>query len=68
MTGSITTFRYSSFDFEKFNPSLYNDHRITTPVFNEENGVAQRVSTHIYNSFEQVDQLVDVLRAFQAKF
>lgn len=67
MTGSLTTFRYSNFDHQKFSKSLYDDYKITTPVFDEPEGVAQRVSTHIYNSFQQIDILVDVLRNFHKK-
>ncbi|MFT5370117.1 MAG: isopenicillin-N epimerase [Candidatus Latescibacterota bacterium] len=67
MTGSITSFRYANLDFETFNHKLYDDYRITTPVFNEEQGVVQRVSTHIYNSFEQIDLLVNILQTLQPK-
>jgi selenocysteine lyase/cysteine desulfurase len=67
MTGSITSFRYANLDFETFNHKLYDGYRITTPVFNEEQGVVQRVSTHIYNSFEQIDLLVNILQTLQPK-
>jgi len=67
LTGSLTTFRYLDFDHETFSKCLYEDFKITTPVFNEPEGVAQRVSTHIYNSFQEIDLLLDVLRNFRKK-
>ncbi len=66
MTGSITSFRYQNIDFETFNKKLYDDYRITTPVFNEPEGVVQRVSTHFYNTFSQIDLLLEVLYKFQS--
>jgi isopenicillin-N epimerase len=67
MTGSITTFRYANFDYKRFGPRLYDEYRITTPVFNVEGGVLQRVSTHYYNSFEQLDLLIKILRTWQSE-
>ena len=61
MSGSITTFRYQNFDYETFSKKLYDEFYITTPVFNEAEGVVQRVSTHIYNTFSEIDLLVEIL-------
>ncbi|MDA0709528.1 MAG: aminotransferase class V-fold PLP-dependent enzyme [bacterium] len=67
MTGSITTFRYKNIDFKEFSRRLYDEKRITTPVFDEPHGILQRVSTHIYNSFAEIDLLLRFLESFQAK-
>lgn len=62
MTGSISSFRYEGIDFEPFSKNLYQDHRITTPVFDEGKTIVQRVSTHIYNTFDEIDILIDVIK------
>ena len=41
---------------------LYDKYRITTPVWGEaEPGYTQRVSTHIYNNFGEIDRMVAAL-------
>lgn len=62
MTGSISTFRLSGFGEMKLRETLLQRYRITVPVWREGPRHVVRVSTHIYNSFSQVDRLVEALR------
>jgi len=62
MTGSISTFRLSGFGEAKLREALLHRYRITAPVWREGPHQVVRVSTHIYNSFSQVDRLVEALR------
>lgn len=62
MTGSISTFRLGGFGEAKLREALLHRYRITVPVWREGPHQVVRVSTHIYNSFSQVDRLVEALR------
>jgi isopenicillin-N epimerase len=62
MTGSISTFRLSGWGEMKLRETLLQRHRITVPAWREGPHQVLRVSTHIYNSFSQVDRLVEALR------
>jgi isopenicillin-N epimerase len=62
MTGSISTFRLSGFGEMKLREALLQRYRITAPVWPERPHQVVRVSTHIYNSFLQMDRLVEALR------
>ena len=61
MFGSITTCEMDGMGGKGLGDTLYRDHRITIPVFEEGDDAAVRVSTHLYNTFEEVDKLFDVL-------
>lgn len=65
MSGSLSTFRYTGMP-EEFGKALYDTYRITTPVFPEPDTISQRVSTHIYNSFAEIDLLIDALQTLRA--
>ena len=61
LANSISTFRLKGFA-ENPGPILYDKYRITTPTWGEADpGYTQRVSTHIYNDFAEMDRLVDAL-------
>ena len=64
MTGSISTFRYAGMP-ETFPEALYDTFRITTPVFKDTTTFTQRVSTHLYTTFEQVDLLIEALETLR---
>lgn len=61
MSGLISTFRLCGFDPPNLGKALYDRYRISTPVFSGEEYATPRVSTHLYNSFEQIDRLMDAL-------
>lgn len=61
MSGLLSTFQLEGFTGLPLAQALYDRYRITTPVFQNQQNCAQRVSTHIYNSFSEIDTLVDAL-------
>ncbi len=67
MTASISTFVLDGFGDAKLGEMLFDRHRITVPA--GPHGTAQRirVSTHIYNTFGQVDRLVEALTKLRAE-
>ncbi len=59
--GSVLGFRLKNYPFDKLQQVLLEKHRIITRMV-PENGVnCNRISTHIYNSFAEVDRLVGIL-------
>ena len=68
MSGAISTFFHSNLDPSQIPQELYDKYRITTPIFRAPGGLDQRVSTHIYNTFAQIDTLVDALSQFRREF
>jgi len=61
MIGSISTFRLSGFGDQNLGQALTQDFRITIPIHREKKDHVQRVSTHLYNTFDQIDQLLEAL-------
>ena len=62
LSNSISTFRLKGFGETNPGQVLYERYRITTPVWGEaEPGYTQRVSTHIYNHFEDIDRMIAAL-------
>ena len=62
LANSISTFRLKGFGATNPGQLLYDKYRITTPVWGEaEPGYTQRVSTHIYNNFGEIDRMVAAL-------
>jgi selenocysteine lyase/cysteine desulfurase len=62
MTGSISTFRLTGWGEVELGKALFERYRITVPTWREGPHQIVRVSTHIYNTFRQVDRLVEALR------
>ena len=58
LSGSISAFHLSGFD----DLDLYKRYRITVPTAKSDDGHWMRVSTHICNSFDHVDLLIDALQ------
>jgi selenocysteine lyase/cysteine desulfurase len=59
--GSILGFRLRSYPFDKLQPFLLEKHRIVTRMV-PENGVnCNRISTHIYNSEDEVRRVAEVI-------
>ena len=63
MSGSISSFELSGFDGVNVGKELYERHRITVPC----NPTWMRVSTHYYNGFEEVDALLEGLKALRVR-
>ena len=65
MFGALTTVRLEGLGGRDLAKWLYQDKRITIPVFEEGDDCSIRVSTHIYNSEAEVDYLLSSIRAFR---
>lgn len=63
MSGAISAFSLDGLDEADLDSHLYNSHRITVRAEFRGSGHWMRVSTHICNYFEEVDTLVNALRA-----
>ncbi len=62
LANSISTFRLKGFGATNPGQLLYDKYRITTPVWGAaEPGYTQRVSTHIYNNFGEIDRMIAAL-------
>lgn len=61
MTGAISTLFLPGLAQDTTNNQLYDKYRITTPIFQADGGIEQRISTHIYNGFSQIDTLVEAI-------
>ncbi|MCY4606504.1 MAG: aminotransferase class V-fold PLP-dependent enzyme [Gemmatimonadetes bacterium] len=62
LANSISTFRLKGFGATNPGQLLYDKYRITTPIWGEaEPGYTQRVSTHIYNNFGEIDRMIAAL-------
>jgi len=67
MTGSISTFKLSGFGDMDLGAVLFDRYRITAPAGQRDGGHRLRVSTHIYNTFAELDRLVDALAELRAE-
>lgn len=65
MFGSITTCRLAGMGGRNLANVLYDDYRITIPVFEEGENASVRVSTHVYNSTDEVDTLLGAVTALR---
>ena len=61
MTGSISTFRLAGFRELNLGAALFDRRKITVPVSQQGGAHRIRVSTHIYNTFAELDRLVEAL-------
>ena len=61
MTGSISTFRLAGLEDVELREALLDRYGITAAVSRPDTHRTVRVSTHIYNTFAQVDRLVEAL-------
>ncbi len=60
--GSVLGFRLRNYAFDKLQQYLLEKYRIITRMV-PENGVnCNRISTHIYNSYAEVDRLIEAIR------
>jgi selenocysteine lyase/cysteine desulfurase len=61
--GSVLGFRLKNYAYDKLQPMLIEKHKIITRMV-PENGVnCNRISTHIYNNFDEVDRAVAAISA-----
>jgi len=62
LSNSLSTFCLKGFGEVNPGQALYERYKITTPIWGEaEPGYTQRVSTHIYNHFADIDRMVEAL-------
>jgi isopenicillin-N epimerase len=60
--GAMTAFRMpADTPIAALRKSLWDDHRIEVPIIDRPEGPLIRVSTHFYNTAQEVDRLADVL-------
>jgi selenocysteine lyase/cysteine desulfurase len=67
MACSISTFRLSGFGDMNLAAALFDRHKITVPVSRQGDAHRIRVSTHIYNTFAELDRLVEALEQLRAE-
>jgi selenocysteine lyase/cysteine desulfurase len=61
-SGSVVAFRPKTIAFDKLYTTLLEKHKIITRQV-PENGInCNRISTHIYNSFGEVDRFLEAVR------
>ena len=64
--GALTAFRLPpGLDPQDLRQRLWHDHRIELPAIERPDGLLIRVSTHFYNTEEEVDRLTAALRTLQ---
>ncbi|MFT5086012.1 MAG: isopenicillin-N epimerase [Candidatus Latescibacterota bacterium] len=62
LSNSLSTFRLKGFGSVNPGQALYEKYKVSTPIWGEaEPGYTQRVSTHIYNHFADIDRMVAAL-------
>jgi isopenicillin-N epimerase len=65
MRGALTSFRLAAaVDVLALRKHLWEKHRVEVPVIEQATGNYLRVSTHFYNTEEEVDRLAEAVRAF----
>jgi isopenicillin-N epimerase len=63
LRGAMTAFRLpAGLDPQELRRRLWEQHRIEVPIIERLDGLLVRVSTHFYNTEEEVDRLSDALR------
>lgn len=60
--GSVLGFRLKNYPYDALHKLLLEKHKIITRMVPEGGLNSMRISTHIYNSFSEVDALLDVIR------
>ena len=58
MSGFITTFTIEGADLQKIRQELWDDEQIETVAFHINDVPVFRISTHFYNSREEIDRMV----------
>jgi len=62
LSNSLSTFRLTGFGAANPGQALYEKYKVSTPIWGEADpGYTQRVSTHIYNHFSDIDRMVAAL-------
>ena len=62
MSGFITSFGIDGMDVGKISGCLWNDYQIETSCTNVDGVTGFRISTHFYNSYEDVDRFVGAVQ------
>jgi len=65
LCGALTAFRLpAGVDIALLRKRLWEDHRIEAPIVERPEGPLIRVSTHFYNTTEEIDRLAEALKDF----
>ena len=67
MFGSITTCFLEGLGGVDLGRILRERDRITVPVFEKDENCLMRVSTHLYNTYEEIDGLIDSVEKVRAE-
>lgn len=66
MTGAMSTFKLTGLGDVDLGAALYDRYKITAPTSRRGDVHRIRISTHIYNTFAELDRLVDALSELRA--
>lgn len=61
--GAVLGFRHKGIAYDKLQQYLIEKHKIITRMVPEDGVNCNRISTHIYNNFDEVDRLVDAIKS-----
>jgi len=61
LRGALTAFRLPPQDLAELRKALWENHRIEVPVIEHPDGNLLRVSTHFYNTEEEIERLREVV-------
>src|SRR5262249_54013989 len=61
LCGAMTAFRLPAHDPQEVRKALWDRYRIEAPIMDRPEGNLIRVSTHFYNTHEEIDRLVEAL-------
>lgn len=61
LRGGLTAYRLDPIDLAAFRKTMFETHRIEVPIIEHTEGNFLRVSTHFYNTEEEVDRLAALL-------
>jgi len=62
MSGFLTTFDIEGFNLQKIRQIMWDDYRIQTTTTGADGRSVFRISTHFYDSFEDIDRFIDALK------
>lgn len=62
MMGSITTFKSEKMTYDQINNKFGSEYKLRCRVVTEDNLNALRISTHIFNNFEECERIVEAAR------
>ena len=67
MFGSITSCSLEGLGGMGLSKRIYEQDRITMPIYEENDHCMMRVSTHLYNTHAEIDHLIDSIKKVRAQ-